>query len=278
MARPFYGAINVQIISLLAIRSSWRTGYRIIGIYSILFSIPLILFMRKAPEEIGLLPDGVRSDSIKTGDEEGQLQIKGEISWTSSEAMKTKALWLIGVSQFLIILTLGNVSFQLVPFLNHLGLSLPLAALAWSLTSILDSFSHPFWGFMSDKYSPRKLMFVGLPSVIVATFLFLLVDDIKVAFGLVLLWGTSSGGLEVLGGMLLASYYGRNSYGTISGIIGPFQILGLGLGPTLGAFMFKMTNGYETLFLFSVASYIVATFLIVIARRPIKPSNGIKFP
>ena len=276
MARPFYGAINVQIISLLAIRSSWRTGYRVIGIYSVLLSIPLILFMRKAPEEIGLLPDGVSADPTNTSEKEGQAQINEEISWTSSEAMKTKALWLIGVSQFLIILTLGNVSFQLVPFLNYLGLSLPLAALAWSLTSVLDSFSHPFWGFMSDKYSPRRLMFVGLPSVIVATFLFLLVNDIKFAFGLVLLWGTSSGGLEVLGGMLLASYYGRNSYGTIAGIIGPFQILGLGLGPTLGAFMFKMTNGYETLFLFSVASYIVATFLIVLAKRPVKTTIGIK--
>ena len=278
MARPFYGAINVQIISLLAIRSSWRTGYRVIGIYSVLLSIPLILFMRKAPEEIGLLPDGVSADPIKTSEKEGQRQISEEISWTSSEAMKTKALWLIGISQFLIILTLGNVSFQLVPFLNYLGLSLPLAALAWSLTSVLDSFSHPFWGFMSDKYSPRRLMFVGLPSVIVATFLFLLVNDIKLAFGLVLLWGTSSGGLEVLGGMLLASYYGRNSYGTIAGIIGPFQILGLGLGPTLGAFMFKMTNGYETLFLFSVASYIVATFLIVLAKRPVKTAIGIEIP
>ena len=102
--------------------------------------------------------------------------------------------------------------------------------------------------------------------------------DKKVAFGLVLFWGMASGGLEVLGGMLLASYYGRNSYGTISGIVGPFQILGLGLGPTLGAFMFKVTNGYETMFLFSVASYVIATLLIIVAKRPIKPLEVAKLP
>ena len=270
MARPFYGAINVQIISLLAIQSSWRSGYRVIGTYSILLSLPLILFMRRTPEDIGLLPDGERKDITETRIIKGGTPVAEEVSWTSSEAMKTRSLWFIGVSQFLIILTLGNVSFQLVPFLNFLGMSLPVAALAWSLTSVLDSFSHPFWGFMSDKYSPRQLMFVALPSVIVATFLFLLVGDKKVAFGLVLLWGMASGGLEVLGGMLLASYYGRNSYGTISGIVGPFQIVGLGLGPTLGAFMFKVTNGYETMFLFSVVSYVIATLLIIVAKRPIK--------
>ena len=36
MARPCFGAVNVQIISFLALKSSWRTAYRFIGIFSIL--------------------------------------------------------------------------------------------------------------------------------------------------------------------------------------------------------------------------------------------------
>ena len=46
--------------------------------------------------------------------------------------------------------------------------------------------------------------------------------------------------------------------------------MGLGFGPTMGAFMFKVTNGYETMFLFSVVSYVIATLLIIVAKRPIK--------
>ena len=197
-------------------------------------------------------------------------KVPEEINWTSSEALKTKALWLIGMSQFLIILTLGTMGFQLVPFLNDLGMSLSLAATAWSITSLLDSFSHPFWGFMSDRHSPRRLIFIALPSAIFAAAIFLLIDDKTLAFGLVLVWGTVSGGLEVLGGMLLASYYGRNSYGTISGIVGPFQIIGLGLGPSLGALLHKLSSGYDSLFVFSVAAYVVATALIYAAKKPEK--------
>tara|TARA_B100000686_G_C16604411_1_gene870398 strand:- start:578 stop:1075 length:498 start_codon:yes stop_codon:yes gene_type:complete len=162
------------------------------------------------------------------------------------------------------------MGFQLVPFLNDLGMSLSLAATAWSITSLLDSFSHPFWGFMSDRHSPRRLIFIALPSAIFAAAIFLLIDDKTLAFGLVLVWGTVSGGLEVLGGMLLASYYGRNSYGTISGIVGPFQIIGLGLGPSLGAFLHKLSGGYDSLFVFSVAAYVVATALIYAAKKPEK--------
>ena len=100
--------------------------------------------------------------------------------------------------------------------------------------------------------------------------IFLLIDDKSLAFGFVLVWGTVSGGLEVLGGMLLASYYGRNSYGTISGIVGPFQIIGLGLGPSLGALLHKLSSGYDSLFVFSVAAYIVAAVLIFAAKKPEK--------
>ena len=270
MARPCFGAVNVQIISFLALNASWRTAYRFIGIFSIFLAIPLLLLMRRTPEEIGLLPDGDKPKETLPGEEGLAATEVPEINWTSSEALKTKALWLIGMSQFLIILTLGTMGFQLVPFLNDLGMSLSLAATAWSITSLLDSFSHPFWGFMSDRHSPRRLIFIALPSAIFATAIFLLIDDKTLAFGLVLVWGTVSGGLEVLGGMLLASYYGRNSYGTISGIVGPFQIIGLGLGPSLGAFLHKLTSGYDSLFVFSVAAYVVATVLIYAAKKPEK--------
>ena len=270
MARPCFGAVNVQIISFLALNASWRTAYRFIGIFSIFLAIPLLLLMRRTPEEIGLLPDGDKPKETLPGEEGLAATEVPEINWTSSEALKTKALWLIGMSQFLIILTLGTMGFQLVPFLNDLGMSLSLAATAWSITSLLDSFSHPFWGFMSDRHSPRRLIFIALPSAIFATAIFLLIDNKSLAFGLVLVWGTVSGGLEVLGGMLLASYYGRNSYGTISGIVGPFQIIGLGLGPSLGAFLHKLTSGYDSLFVFSVAAYVVATVLIYAAKKPEK--------
>ena len=58
MARPFYGALNVQFISFLSLIASWRTAYKILGIYSIILSVPLFVILRKTPEELGLLPDG----------------------------------------------------------------------------------------------------------------------------------------------------------------------------------------------------------------------------
>ena len=62
MARPCFGAINVQLITLVSTWSSWRTAYKLLGVYSIILALPLLIFVRKDPESIGLLPDGTEKN------------------------------------------------------------------------------------------------------------------------------------------------------------------------------------------------------------------------
>ena len=73
----------------------------------------------------------------------------------------------------------------------------------------------------------------------------------------------------MLGGMIIANYYGRHSFGSISGIMGPFQTIGLGLGPIIGAILYDRTGGYKQLFIFALVAYLVATILFFFARQPI---------
>ena len=59
MARPVAGAGNIQFFALMDRAGySWRVGYRALGVYALLFTLPLLLILRRRPEDIGLLPDG----------------------------------------------------------------------------------------------------------------------------------------------------------------------------------------------------------------------------
>ena len=59
MARPVAGAANIQSFALLAGAGySWRVGYRALGVFALLFTLPLLIILRRRPEDIGLLPDG----------------------------------------------------------------------------------------------------------------------------------------------------------------------------------------------------------------------------
>ena len=270
MARPCFGAINVQLITLISTWSSWRTAYKLLGVYSILLTIPLSLFIRKDPESIGLLPDG---EKPKLSNQESFIKSE-EVAdidkhiWSAREAAKTFTLWAIVSAEFLIILTSGTIGFQLVPYLHESGLPISMAALAWTISTLLNAFSNPIWGFLSDIYSPRKLVLSAMPICLVVTSIFLLIDGGYPGFACVVIWGAASGGLNVLGGMIIANYFGRHSFGSISGIMGPFQIIGLGLGPIIGAVMYDATGGYMYLFAFAIITYLAATMLFFFAKPP----------
>ena len=270
MARPCFGAINVQLITLISTWSSWRTAYKLLGVYSILLTIPLSLFIRKDPESIGLLPDG---EKPKLSNQESFIKSE-EVAdidkhiWSAREAAKTFTLWAIVSAEFLIILTSGTIGFQLVPYLHESGLPISMAALAWTISTLLNAFSNPIWGFLSEIYSPRKLVLSAMPICLVVTSIFLLIDGGYPGFACVVIWGAASGGLNVLGGMIIANYFGRHSFGSISGIMGPFQIIGLGLGPIIGAIMYDATGGYMYLFAFAIITYIAATILFFFAKPP----------
>ncbi|MCL0105636.1 MFS transporter [Dehalococcoidia bacterium] len=275
MARPCFGAINVQIITFIAVHSSWRTSYKLLGSYSILLFLPLILFMRRTPEEIGLMPDGKKYkgniDGAKKSVEASGTSHSAnpeDISWTTKETVRTTSFWLIVAAEFLIILTSGTIGFQIVPFLSDSGYSLKIAAAVWSISSLLNAFSNPLWGFLSDKYSPRKLVLCALCICITVTTTFLIFDPHQAGIISSILWGASSGGLTILGGMLIARYFGRKSFGTISGITGPFQTCGLGLGPILGAILYNTTEEYTILFVSAICFYLIAAILFLFAKRP----------
>ncbi|MCH8205748.1 MAG: MFS transporter, partial [Chloroflexi bacterium] len=277
MARPVAGAINIQVISLVAQGYSWRVAYRALGVFALALIVPMFLVMRRRPEDIGLRPDGDRlpdpgpaTPATASTSVPGPLP-SGQRDWRAREATATPTFWLIVAAEALIILTSGAIGFQTVPYLKDSGLSQTYAAVALSLASLLGALGNPAWGYLADRLSPRRLaLFITLATALV-TSLFLTIDSGRTAFAVMVVWGIASGGLTILGSMMLADYFGRSSFGTISGLMGPIQLGFLGLGPTFGAVLFSLTGGYTALFVYAVFAYLAAMLLIYSVRAPRPP-------
>ncbi len=278
MARPVGGAINIQVISLIAVALSWRAAYQYMGFFMLAMALPLFFIMRRRPEDIGLRPDGDdtrEEQAASRGAARPAAPGAREFNWKAGEAASTGAFWLILVAESLTVLVSGAVSFQVVPYLRDADLSQPVAATALSLSSLLGAVVNPGWGYLADRFSPRGLAAIACIISGITTLLFMAVEPAGGGFAMVVLWGLASGGLNVLGQMMLAQYYGRGSFGSITGIMGPFQTGALGLGPTLGALLFSLTNGYGSLFVFGVVAYGLAGVLVYSARRPRLPARAL---
>ncbi len=275
--RPVSGSINIQLITVIAAASSWRVAYRMLGAFALILVLPLFLIMRRRPEDIGLLPDGdpPRATLGAAGGDGATTaaQPDAEDSWSAGEALATAAFWLIAVAEMLTILTSGTMSYQLVPFLADSGLSLPVAAAALSLSSLLGALANPGWGLLADRFQPRLLATLATVAALVGAAFFLAAGGGAGGFVVAIAWGTASGGLQSLGSMMLAGYYGRGSFGTIIGILGPFQMAFLGLGPTFGALLHQYI-GYDAIWLYAIAAYALAAALFFAARRPVRRKSA----
>ena len=147
-------------------------------------------------------------------------------------------------------------------------MSQPIAVTALSLSSLLGALVNPVWGISADRYPPRRLALISLSTTLFITTFFLIIDGGIPGVIVAILWGIASGGLNILGSVLLARYFGRESFGAITGLMGPFQFGALGLGPILGATLFTVTGAYTVIWIFSLVSYVVAIGLFYALRPP----------
>ena len=278
--RPIGGAINIQIISFIAIRYGWRAAYRYWGILSFILILPLVLIMRRRPEDIGLLPDGAspqemaQVDALARGSRAGSMSGGGpgvEFSWTAKEAWRTPSYWLIGATAVMGTIATGTTGYSLVPYLyEEAGITKTQAVGVLSFGTFL-SISNLAWGYLADLITPRWCLVICLAGTAAMLLFLMTVDTLAMALGFALVWGIFSGSVGSLEQMVLAQYYGRESYGTIVGLLNPLQTFGLGIGPVL-ATVFQQTVGNYTIFysiLFS--AHLAGALFMLFARQPARP-------
>lgn len=170
--------------------------------------------------------------------------------------------------------TTAAVGFQIVPFLSDAGLSQTSAAAALTLGVLLGGLSVPLWGHLSDKFTIKRLTIAALAATAAATLAFALAEAHSIGFYITIAWGIASGAIPVVGSMMLGNYFGRTSFGTLTGLTGPFRTAAMGLGPAMGALLFNLTGGYTAMFAIAIVSYAAAIALNGGAKRPALPRRG----
>ena len=270
--RPISGALIIQAFSVIAVFADWRAAFRYLGIFSLALTVPMVIIMRQRPEDIGLLPDGTESSAaIRGGRPHPNPPPEGEgtVSSTAREAFRTQAFWLISAVALLEVAATSGLGFSLVPYLRDFaGLTTPQAAGVLSISTFL-ALSSLAWGQLAGRLTARRCIVAALALSGAAALALLWVDSLLAAYVFGVLWGLFHGGLEVLKYILLADYFGRDSYGAIAGSLRPFEAGGLGLGQLVGPLIYDFTGSYTLLILSSVGLLVLSAALMLLLRRPV---------
>ena len=199
------------------------------------------------------------------------LVAQPEVSWTAREALRTRAYWMVAFSAFLATTAHTSIGFSLVPYLSQAAsISNTQAAGVLSISTALV-LSNLGWGWVAGKVGPRVCIFASTALAIVLIIYLFTVQSIFEAYLFGVLWGLGTSATEVLISILLARYYGRNSYGSIAGAMRPFEASGLGIGSILGGLIYDLTGSYDGLFYESIVASVLALGLITLAKAPVRP-------
>ena len=278
MYRPISGALIIMAFSAIAVVADWRAAFRYLGFFSLALAVPMFIIMRRRPEDIGLLPDGATPNPAvvptSPAGRGGRSQpnpaprVGETVSSTAREAFRTQAFWLISVIALVEVAATSGLGFSLVPYLRDFaGLTTPQAAGVLSVSTFL-ALTSLVWGQLAARLTARWCIVAALTLSGGAALSLLWVDSLLAAYVFGVLWGLFHGGLEVLKYILLADYFGRDSYGAISGSLRPFEAGGLGLGQLVGPLIYDFTGSYTLLIIASAGLLVLSAGLMLLTRRP----------
>ncbi len=254
----------------------WREAWFWLGISATVFTLPLALIMRRAPEDHGLYPDGYSAAQIEQGmGERARLDLAA--SFTRAQAVRTFSFYALVIAFSFFSINIFVLLIHTVPFLSDSGLSRNEAAFAMLVASVPAMVSKPVWGYWIDRTPAKPLAAISAAVTGIALFLIVYATAslgviwVYVAYAVL---GLGWGGMIPLQEVIWASFFGRKFLGSIRGAAMPFALVLSALAPWLVAIYRDGMGTYDGALLTVATLNVVSGVLIFLAPAPKKVAQA----
>jgi len=263
------GGVLVPAIGWLVDEYGWRMASIFVGVFVASVGVPIASVMRHHPEQYDLLPDG---ESKQDGSKPISLNSRSlkEEDFTARQALQTSSFWFLSISIMARSLVSGGVGLHLVPFFIGLGASPVSAAVLAGSVGVMSIPGRFGLSFLGDYVNRRYMMSVSLVFMTIAILLLSGVQSIKASIIPILVYSISQGGTSVIPQALIADYFGRSAFATISGFRSMVQMIGIIIGPIVSGFVYDNTGSYQLAFLGFAVGSLFSAVLVLMARPPVK--------
>ena len=272
MGVSFGGVVLTPFATWMIDVVGWREAWFWLGLGATLFTLPLALIMRRAPEDHGLYPDGYSAEQIEQGmGERARLELAA--SFTRAQAVRTFSFYALVIAFGFFSINIFVLLIHTVPFLGDSGLSRNEAAFAMLVASVPAMVSKPVWGYWIDRSPAKPLAAISACVTGIALFLIVYATTslgviwVYVAYGVL---GLGWGGMIPLQEVIWASFFGRKFLGSIRGAAMPFALTLSALAPWLVAIYRDSMGTYDGALLTVATLNVISGLLIFLAPAPKK--------
>lgn len=257
------GLVFNPLANWLVLAYGWQQTYIILGVIIGVFCIPTaLLLMRRAPEDMGLSPDGTAAKTAKAA---------GPVAgYTLGQSVKLPIFWMLAL--LILFLNALNMGIQqhLIPYLTDLGHSSTFAANIMAVYLGMTVLGKLVLGRLSDREGVMRgyvvfciVLAVGIGILFGAKAVWL-----AVLFGVV--YGFANAIQTVMPPLMTADGLGLKHYALIYGVMNIFSTLGAGLGMPLSGYIYDATGSYGYAFVLYIVLTAAAMILGIFAMRRAK--------
>ena len=273
---PIGAVLFVPLTQILIDEVGWQTAWVVLAIIGVTVIVPLsAIFVRRQPEDMGLLPDGAASPSSGDNGARGR-EPADEVSWTVQEAIRTSTLWRLVVVFSAVHLATGTVALHRIAAFMDRGLDPTLISFATAFDAVCAGASTFVFGMLVRRVPARFLGGLGFTMLAAASVMTVYATNLPIMFISMAIFGLGIGGMMFLQSFIWADYFGRESVGSIRGLVNPINLVVGGLGAPAAGYVRDITGSYDPAWWAGVGLMTFAAVLTVATPPPRGPKASLR--
>jgi len=267
------GGLLVPLVAWSMHHFGWRNTAMGSGVIALLVGLPLASVIRRRPQDHGETVDGLPpAPAVSAGESLDGGSIRPE--FTASQALRTRAFWLLAVGHAMALLVVTAVNVHGITHMKEgLGYTVPQAALAIMLMTVGQLAGVGLGLLLGDKYEKRYVAALCMLGHAAGLLLLAYASSPLEVAAFALLHGTAWGLRGPFMQAIRADYFGRNAIGIILGLSAAVTALGQMGGPMVAGILADLTGNYRSGFTVLAMAAACGSVLFLLARPPALPAT-----
>jgi len=263
------GVVLFPLVALAVLHLGWRPAALLSG-GAVFLLVPLVFFMRRSPESMGLLPDGeCQPQPALAGSADRPLRpARALVELTAQEAFKTPSFWLVAAFHGLRNMPYGGVTVHLIPLLVWKGLDQSTAAFFVGLMSFSAVVVRPLTGWLGDRWPKQKIGALGVLLGGCGLGILLCSNGALWHITLFVILFSFADSINSVTWALVGDFFGRRHFATIRGWIGMFQSFASMPAAVFTGWVYDRTHSYAAALIPFILLYWLAALVLWQASPP----------
>jgi len=233
--------VSPPLADLLITTYDWRISYVIFGCAALVIIVAADQFLRRDPEQKGLVPYG----EIKRT--EGELD-SGRRGLSLKGAVCTRQYWLLNWVLFCIGYCAHTIAVHIVPHATDMGISSANAAIILAMVGGMPILGRIVHGTSADRIGYKRGIMIGMSLVSACLLWLIFAGETWMLYVFAVVFGLSWC-VGMLSSPLIAELFGLKSHGAIMGLTTISYSAGAAVGPYIAGHIFDVTGSYQIAFM-----------------------------